>query len=57
MIKTPQNKGIILVALGAVMIISLLLGHKEMAYNIMIVFITLVNPSDTPSPPPPPPSK
>ncbi len=46
MIKSAENKGIILVALGAVMIISLLMGYKDMSYNIMIVFITLVNPGE-----------
>jgi hypothetical protein len=42
----PQNKGIILVALGATLIISTVMNKDSMALNILIVLIALVNPKE-----------
>ena len=42
----PQNKGIILVALGATLIICTLLDKDTMAFNIMVALIALVNPTE-----------
>ena len=46
MIKTPQNKSIVLIALGATMIIAALAGKWEFTYAIVVGLFAQMPPGD-----------